>query len=385
MNKPVYGLVCAGGGAHGAYQVGVLKYIHQHFSEDNRSPFQIFTGASCGALNTTFFAAESHNSRAMSLKLEELWMSFHVPAYHGNIFKNVLLGLLKQMRSHHASRWAGLLDPSPMQKIIEIGYQRSHLEEAFRKGSTLGVGVAATEIVSGRTCWFLEGPRSQEWNLFHSLSLPTHIESHHIAASCSVPVFLPPVKIGAHYFLDGTVNLTKPLSAAITMGASKVLSIGTDRPLPQGLPDQRHDLKPRLSTVIRFLLNQLGRDSAADEVAEIQTLNRFYEGLSRKSRAMNNDESNLPLFHHESKPSHYQQIEIFRLMPSKRIRSISGIEEGGLSVRNRTRFMFHTSFIRELIDFGYQDAKQQHDVLKSFFQSSATKRNWFPFSEKRAA
>ena len=54
---PTYALVCAGGGAHGAYQVGVLKYIHEHFCRGDASPFRVFSGTSAGSLNTAFFAS----------------------------------------------------------------------------------------------------------------------------------------------------------------------------------------------------------------------------------------------------------------------------------------------------------------------------------------
>ena len=71
-NNPIYGLVCAGGGAHGAYQVGVLKYIHEKFSVHSQSPFRIFAGSSCGALNTSFFASRSYDAIDSRLELEEL-------------------------------------------------------------------------------------------------------------------------------------------------------------------------------------------------------------------------------------------------------------------------------------------------------------------------
>ena len=73
--EQVYGLVCAGGGAHGAYQAGVLKYIHEKFSNGNQSPFRVFAGTSCGSLNTSFFACHSADAYAGRLWLEELWMS----------------------------------------------------------------------------------------------------------------------------------------------------------------------------------------------------------------------------------------------------------------------------------------------------------------------
>ena len=90
-SDPVYGLVCAGGGAHGAYQVGVLKYIHEHFCDGEASPFRVFSGTSAGSLNTSFFAAQSFDARSSRLWMEEMWLDFHVPAYHGNVVKNSIL------------------------------------------------------------------------------------------------------------------------------------------------------------------------------------------------------------------------------------------------------------------------------------------------------
>lgn len=342
--EPVLALSCAGGGAHGAYQVGVLKYIHEHFSDNGRSPFRIFTGASCGSLNTTFFAAQSYDAQKSSLWLEDLWLSFHVPQYHGNIVKNIFVALLKQWRMRHHLDTAGsaLLDPMPMKNVLSKGFRRENLEHSLKEGSTLGVAIAATELVSGRTCWFQEGPHAHGWNTFHSLGLLDKIQADHMAASCSVPVFLPPVKIGDHYFLDGTVSLSKPLNAAILMGATKVLSIATDKPAPDSLPHYQNHFKPRLSSVIRLVLNQLSRDLTSPHPHETDPSSRY---------------------HHET--------EIFRLVPSKRIRSLTGIEDSSFH-RKRTRFMFHASFIRELIDLGYEDAKARHTDLRSFFLSDST-------------
>lgn len=326
--QPLIALACAGGGAHGAYQVGVLKYIHQHFSRGGRSPFQIFTGASCGALNTSFYAAESHQALEAALRLENFWLGFHVPAYHGHFLKNVFQAWLQDRRRGPLQRrptWS-FLDPFPMQKIIEKGFCREHLLKAFQEKTTLGIGVAATELLSGRTCWFQEGPLASGWNLFHSLGIKDSIQGCHLEASCSVPIFLPPVKIGAHFFLDGSVSLTKPLNAAIRMGADKILSIGTDQGIAPHLPEYGPLFVPRLAHVVRLLLNRLSHDAAADEAVEIQALNR---------------------------------AEIYRIIPSKQIRE---------APRRKTRFMFHSNFIKELIDLGYQDAKGKHDDLKAFFQ-----------------
>ncbi len=386
-SPPIFGLVCAGGGAHGAYQVGVLKYIHEKFCADKRSPFQVFAGSSCGSLNTSFYAAESHHAFDSRLLLEELWLGFHVPAYHRSALKSMMISSFRHWRRPKDRATWSLLDPAPMRAILQKGFRRKNLERAFDCGSTLGIAVAATELVSGRACWFLEGPRASAWNIFHSLGVCAKIEVDHLAASCSVPVFLPPVKIGRYYFLDGSVSLVKPLSAALSMGASRILSIATDRPLPLALPEYESRFRPRISHVIRMLLNRLSHDSAWDEITEIQTFNRFYEALSRKSKNRENHALPAPLFHDDAKPSDYQPVEVFQFSPSRRIRDSFGIAENPQSLpRKKTRFMFHKRFIRELIDLGYRDASSRHDDLGAFFAPSPkARRRWLFFMRRRRA
>lgn len=91
---PVYALACSGGGALGAYQLGVLKYIHLEVSSSDGSPFRLFIGSSAGSLNAGFLACRSYEARDAILELETLWRSFHIPAYYGN-------PLVKALRS----RW----------------------------------------------------------------------------------------------------------------------------------------------------------------------------------------------------------------------------------------------------------------------------------------
>lgn len=385
--KPVYGLICAGGGAHGAYQVGALKYIHERFSHGDRSPFQVFAGSSCGALNTTFYASHSYDAHQSRLLLEELWLNFHVPAYHGNLFKNIFLSLYREWRKDSADRhviW-GLFDPNPMREIVRKGFNRENLLRAFQEGTTLGAGITATELLSGRACWFLEGPAAAPWNLFHSIGVLEPLKAEHLFASCSVPIFLPPVKIGDRYFIDGSVSLDRPLSAAISMGATRLLSIATDKPKPSDLPQYRPGYRPRITDVIRLLLNRLSHDAARDEATQIDMFNRFYRALSRKNRT-HNAGLRLPLFHQEALPSHYEPTQICLLFPSKRIRESTGIEDDYWSPtsvqKKRTRFMFHKTFIRELIDLGYNDTKKRHDELEDFFSPNPVRKRWHAIAQR---
>ncbi len=385
-NSPIFALVCTGGGAHGAYQVGVLKYIHEKFCRGSHSPFQIFTGSSCGSLNTTFFAAESHDAFKKRLVLEELWMQFHIPGYHRHLLKSFVASLYHHWRGHDAgqSTWS-ILSPEPMRKIVEKGFSRKNLDFSLKSGSTLGVSIAATELLSGRTCWFSEGPLAKAWNLFHSVGILDSIIGRHLEASCSVPIFLPPVKIGERFYLDGSISMERPLSPAIHMGATHILSIASDHPIPDHLPHYPQNFRPHLTDPIRMLLTRLSCDAIFGEAVQIRMLNRFYQALSRKHKKADAD-SLMPLFHEESRPSHYHNVKVCIIHPSKRIRpvpSVSNDETIHQGRQKKTRFMFHEKFIRELITMGYEDGKARHDEIKDFFTlKGGSKTSWFRFKSK---
>ena len=57
------GIVLSGGGARGAYEVGVVAGIMEILRKTNRKkpPFQIFAGTSVGALNVSYLASYAHH------------------------------------------------------------------------------------------------------------------------------------------------------------------------------------------------------------------------------------------------------------------------------------------------------------------------------------
>ena len=71
-------LVLSGGGARGAYQVGVLKAIADLHPKDSRNPFSIISGTSAGAVNAVALAASANNFRLAVKKVEKIWSSIHV-------------------------------------------------------------------------------------------------------------------------------------------------------------------------------------------------------------------------------------------------------------------------------------------------------------------
>ena len=68
MNNDKVGLVLSGGGAKGAYQVGVVRYLAEAGID-----VQAVAGASIGALNGSIIAG-SHDLQDAYNKLNTLWM-----------------------------------------------------------------------------------------------------------------------------------------------------------------------------------------------------------------------------------------------------------------------------------------------------------------------
>jgi NTE family protein len=67
------GLVLPGGGARGAYQVGVLKAVAEIMPRRSANPFAILSGTSAGAINSAVIASRSHLFHVGVAELENVW------------------------------------------------------------------------------------------------------------------------------------------------------------------------------------------------------------------------------------------------------------------------------------------------------------------------
>ena len=359
----------------GAYQVGALIYIHENFCRGTESPFKIFTGISCGSLNASFLAAHSHNAVEDIYQLESLWNQFHVPEYHGDFRIRMLLYPLRRLFSFgkNKSSMGSLLDPTPMRDIINKGFQRKDLEACFRKKSTLGLGVSATEMSSGSPVWFLDGPNATNWDRFHSAGIKADIAADHVVASCSVPVLLPPVQIGDYHYLDGGMNLSRPLSAAIAMGSTKILCLRTNVKLTNKPPEAPEVSKPSIGSLSSFLLQSVAKDKIFAETEQIKALNRVYDEIKELLPDDTKSLGNNDIFNKNFSLANYKPISILSLSPSEEPSRIFENFEDYTSKGPRStvhEFGFHREYTSLLTSLGYADAKAKHDELETFFAAT---------------
>lgn len=196
-------LVLGGGSMKGAFQVGAIQAV----LESGFVPEMIY-GISVGALNSTFLAHEAakqiEDGRPVDWVkvgrgLLEFWVTNITHPQNVAILRSrVSLGVSTLM-----SRFDGLLDPSPLQRLIREKIQLATLEK-----SPVKFKVGAVNVISGDMVYATQ----------HDPDI-----LQYVTASAALPVLMPSVSIGKNIFLDGGLREVAPIRQAIQDGATDIV------------------------------------------------------------------------------------------------------------------------------------------------------------------
>jgi NTE family protein len=181
--------VLAGGGSHGAIEVGMLRGLLEH---GERPDFVV--GASAGAINGACFAADP--TLAGVARLEAIWCALR----REHIFPLGWRSLLA-----FALRRDYLVDSLGLRRLLETHLTYRRLEHA-----RLPIHVVATELLTGDEVLLSTGPAIDA-----------------ILASAAIPGVYPSVSIGGRELIDGGVTNNTPISAAVGLGATRILVLPT--------------------------------------------------------------------------------------------------------------------------------------------------------------
>ena len=203
-------------------------------------------GASAGAINAAFFACNPH--AAGTAQLEALWRGVRradvMPWSWRAMFS--MLGLLGGQREH-------LVDASGLQRLLTRHFGQTLLEAA-----TLPLHVVATDMHTGA-----------EVVLSSGAIVPA------VLASAAIPGVFPPVRIGDRLLIDGGVANNTPISAAIRLGATRVVVLPAgfacaDRRAPRSAIE--HALNALSLLVARQLVQDLERWAGQVPIAVVPPL-----------------------------------------------------------------------------------------------------------------
>ena len=229
-------LVLAGGGARGAYELGVLSVLAPVL-EARGERLQVLVGTSVGALNAAYLGASAHLPLVAAIrKAEDLWRSMR--------YRDVLSPLLSLRELGRAARYLGelagvpgasvssLLDPAPLRATLEHAIDFGQLEANVASGSVKTIAVVATSFATSRSVVFHRGGVTPPVDDIRAIDyVPVSLGEAHVRASAAIPGLFPAVEVDhpkgyAGWYADGGTRLNAPLQPALAFGAERVIVIG---------------------------------------------------------------------------------------------------------------------------------------------------------------
>jgi NTE family protein len=383
------GLVLTGGGARAAYQVGVLKAVAQIRRDAGASggnPFPIITGTSAGAINAAALACRAADFDAGVQTLYEVWQGFHAE----QVYRSDSLGVIRtgarwltmMSLGWMLARWRrapprSLLDNEPLELLLQRLVRTEDLRAAMRDGHLQALAVTASSYGSGLHVTFYEAARDiVPWTRSQRIAVRGEISVAHLLASSAIPFIFPAValNIDGHreYCGDGSMRQSAPISAAVHLGAQRILVIGAGR--MHEPPGQRAGSSeyPTLAQIAGHALSNIFLDALAVDVERLQRINSTLKLLSPDALARTS----------------LRPLDVLVIAPSQRLDDIAakhlaslpapirgmlrGIGVSGRGVEARgaalaSYLLFEAPYTQELIALGEADTLARRREVQAFF------------------
>jgi NTE family protein len=237
---PRIALVLSGGGARGAYEAGVLRYILDELPARLGRPiaFDIITGTSVGAVHACFVSAVLGQSGA-GAALGEIWKSMSAETVYNLGLGDLLSAPLKVLGLGVAEapegeilgaseRMSGLLNTTRLEELVHDKIPWKDVRRNIDSGRLSALAIAATQVATGRTKVFVDTAVGAVSSWPHDPfvdACAARIRPVHALASAAIPFFFPMIRVDDAYYCDGGLRLNTPLAPALRLGADRVLVI----------------------------------------------------------------------------------------------------------------------------------------------------------------
>jgi NTE family protein len=208
------------------------------------------------------------------------------------------------------------------------------------------------------------------WQRPQRKSVRCDLRVEHVMASAALPFFFPAVEVDGHWYGDGGIRLTAPLSPAVHLGARKIIAVATryartreeaDRPAVAGYPPP--------AQVAGVLYNAIFLDQLDSDALQLNQINTLVARLPEAQR------------------DGLRHIDLLMLRPSKDLGRLANEYEPELppAFRFMTRglgtketrsndmlslVMFQTDYVRRLIELGESDAAAKRDEIRDFLATA---------------
>jgi len=367
-------LVLSGGGARGAYQAGVLKYLAEHVPEAH---FETLVGSSSGAINVAGLASYKGDIVSAGPKIAKLWSELEInQVFRVDFFSIVKIGIywlydltIGGVRGKPMAQ--SLVDTSPLRKLLNSLLRPDNIREAIESGKLKNVAVSATEVYSGSLVTFVQSKTRKVWHRARKRSKNTQIGVEHIMASSAIPLLFPSAVVDNRRYVDGCIRSTAPLSPAARLGAEKIFAIGIRRYYTKEIGNNwdadplEPEPKASVAQLGALVLNSLFSESLDADAEHLERLNTMIANQQEGSFTM-------------------RKIDVLVIRPSEDLGTLAqefhkelpllvryllrGLgSEAGDSSDILSYLLFAPSFTSRLVELGYQDAREEHARIKHFF------------------
>jgi NTE family protein len=387
-------MILSGGGARGAYEVGVLWYVFDELTRKLGAPprIDVLCGTSVGAINGCYLAAHLGDPVLGLRRLVELWSGLQLTRVLGFGLRQVI-SLPRVLLG--GAEGSGLFDVTPMAELVQREISWRAVSRCLRKNVLRALTVSCTEVSTGRTVVFMQTAP----NLTVPSAAPPRtlfradrIGPHHALASAAIPLLFPPVRIDDELYLDGGLRQNTPIAPALRLGATHIFAIGSSREV-QGrvVREAGHQKAPRAPGAA-FLLGKVLNAFLLDHIdVDIELLTRINSVLVDGTRAYGPGFTDRLSAEAQSRGGQaYRHVQCMRVRPSEDIGRLAdehlkrGRLQGDPLITKRlfklldlgidgeadlaSYLLFDGPFCRKLIEMGRADAQARRDELMEFFR-----------------
>jgi NTE family protein len=194
------------------------------------------------------------------------------------------------------------------------------------------------------------------------------------------------------YYYDGGLRLNTPLTPAVSLGASRILIIGTQHRLSTDADVTKTQARqmhyPSLGETLGEVYHSILLDRLRADREQVQRINRILDAISKRVSP--------EVYGEITDEARVQKIEALSIFPSvdiaslvddtvrgslRNLRTFSALERAILRFLETdpksganflSYFLFEPSYLRRLIDLGFHDARKHHDELAAFAERAVT-------------